>query len=110
MFTLDTRISTIFNQELDVRCVAFTGRQVDGCESAIISSIDISTFLNEQLPDVNIAHFYGLVKQGLPIVVSGIGRRTFQNQSAYIAEIATLDGIADVGPQMDSVILVNHQE
>ncbi len=98
MFTLDTRIGAALNQQLDDRCVSFTCRQVDRCDASVIHGINVSTFFDEQWHDFNVVHCYGPVKQGRTVVVPGVGRCTVHDQSAYIAEISTLDGVSDIGP------------
>ena len=81
------------NQQLDDRCVSFTGRQMDWRDASVIHGIDVSTFFDEKWHDFYVAHFYGPVKQGRTVVVPGIDRRTVHDQSAYIAEIAMLNGV-----------------
>jgi len=56
VFTLDTRIGTVLNQQLDDRCVSITGRQVDRCDTFVIHGIDVTTFFDEQCYDLNVAH------------------------------------------------------
>jgi len=88
------------NQQLDNGCVSLTGRQVDRCDASVIHGIDVCPFFDEQWHDFNVVHCYGPVKQGRTVAVPGIGRRTVHDQSAYIAEISTLDSVADIGTQI----------